>query len=288
MILLRPPRPEDAEALFPLVYQTPVSDTLVWDGPDSLESYRQRLAERAGQAARSEAHLFTVIEESSGRPVGSASLRPDAERFRGDIGLWIGIPYQGLGYGTLVVRKLLHYGFAELGMEKIEASVFVGNLASRRIFENNGFTLEGTIRKAVRKRGQALDEWLLGITRQDFEKITFSETLIVHLCPAKDWRAALKRGSYRPYSLHSEGFIHCSRPLQILAVANAYYAGEPGLVLLWIDPARIQPEIRWEAAPNGETYPHLYGPLNPDAVLAVTDFPCDKDGVFRSFMQPFY
>jgi RimJ/RimL family protein N-acetyltransferase len=50
-------------------------------------------------------------------------------------------------------------------LQKIEATVFAGNMASRRIFEKNGFSLEGTIRKAALKRGQLIDEWLLGIVR---------------------------------------------------------------------------------------------------------------------------
>jgi hypothetical protein len=58
--------------------------------------------------------------------------------------------------------------FWRLTLEKIEATVFVGHWASRRIFEKNHFILEGTIRKAVQKRGEARDEWLFGITREDY------------------------------------------------------------------------------------------------------------------------
>jgi RimJ/RimL family protein N-acetyltransferase len=46
--------------------------------------------------------------------------------------------------------------------------VFTNNPASRRIFEKNGFQVEGTIRLAINKRGQLLDEWLLGITKEEF------------------------------------------------------------------------------------------------------------------------
>jgi len=171
MIELRLVLAEDADALFPLIYKTGVSDTLLWDGPASLAEFQRALTERAGQAARGEIHNFTIIETVTGKPIGSASIRPDAANFRGDIGLWIGKPFQGKGYGTQTVRWLLVYGFEHLGLEKIEASVFVGNWASRRIFEKNGFALEGIIRKAVRKYGQAVDEWVFGITREDYRKL---------------------------------------------------------------------------------------------------------------------
>jgi RimJ/RimL family protein N-acetyltransferase len=172
MITIRPVRLLDAEALFPLIYNTGVTDTLVWDGPASLEQYRLALGEREVEVARGERHIFTILSENGGQPVGNCSIRPDIENLRADIGLWIGKPYQGQGVGTRAVSWLVQYGFGRLGLEKIEASVFVGNQASRRIFEKNGFLLEGTIRKAVQKRSKAVDEWLFGITREDYQAHT--------------------------------------------------------------------------------------------------------------------
>jgi uncharacterized protein (DUF952 family) len=52
------------------------------------------------------------------------------------------------------------------------------------------------------------------------------------------------------------------------------------LLLLWIDPRQVDAEIRWEAV-DGEEYPHLYGSLNLDAVIAVDEVSPDADGVYR-------
>jgi uncharacterized protein (DUF952 family)/RimJ/RimL family protein N-acetyltransferase len=277
MITLRPVQPEDADILFPLIYKTAVTDTLLWDGPSSLDEYRQGLAERAERSARGEIHLFTIIESASGQPVGMTDIRP-MEDFRADVGIWIGQPYHGRGYGTQAVRLLVEYGFGQLKMAKIEAYIFCGNWSSRRIFEKNGFILEGTIRQSVRKRGQLLDEWLMGITHADFA----SSSYIVHLCQRTAWQEAQAQGEYRGEgSLEMEGFIHCSRPDQILRVANSFFQGKPDLELLWIDPTRLRAEIRWETA-DGDRFPHIYGPLNLDALLAVRDFAPDADGVFRN------
>ena len=106
-------------------------------------------------------------------------------------------------------------------------------------------------------------------------------SLILHLCNRTAWQAAQQQGEYRAASLDSEGFIHCSRPEQILKVANAYYPGAQNMVLLWIVPERLQPQLRWETS-DQDTFPHLYGPLNLDAVTAVTDYPPDPDGTFRT------
>ena len=103
---------------------------------------------------------------------------------------------------------------------------------------------------------------------------------ITHICPRQDWQAAEKSGLYRAESQEQVGFIHCSRPDQVVQVANHYYRGQTGLVLLWIDPQKVQAEIRWESA-DGDTFPHIYGPLNMDAVYAVDDFPPSEDGTFH-------
>ena len=163
MSVLRSPRVEDADALYPLLVGSVVVETLLWDGPTSFDTYREKWGETVDAAARGERHFFVIVN-ASGAPVGSADLRPMSgvglgAPFRADIGLWVGLPHHGQGIGTETVRALVAYGFEKLALDKIEASVFVGNIASRRIFE------EGTIRNAVRKRGRLLDEWLFGIVR---------------------------------------------------------------------------------------------------------------------------
>lgn len=111
-----------------------------------------------------------------------------------------------------------------------------------------------------------------------------SESAILHLCTRADWEAAQKAGEYRAASLESEGFIHCSRPDQILNVTNTYYQHIPSLVLLWLEPEEIAAEIRWEAA-DGDEFPHIYGPLNLNAVMRVCDFLSDAAGVYRTLPE---
>jgi uncharacterized protein (DUF952 family) len=108
---------------------------------------------------------------------------------------------------------------------------------------------------------------------------------ILHICPARDWETAQRLGEYCPASLELEGFIHFSRREQVLRVANHFYRGHQELVLLWVDPSRLSASLLWEPV-GGDTFPHLYGPLNLDAVSAVTPFPCDNHGVFHRLITP--
>jgi uncharacterized protein (DUF952 family)/predicted acetyltransferase len=279
MVKLRPVLGADAGILFPLVYRTRVADTLAWDGPASFEEFQQSLAKPEVHTSLGEGHVFTIVEPEFGKPIGMTSIRPDMQLFRGDIGLWLGEMYQGRGYGTQTVRKLVEYGFEHLGLEKIEACVFTGNWTSRRVFEKNGFLLEGTIRSAIRKRGLAVDKWLFGLTLSEFSAW---RGVILHLCPRTVWEKAKKEGVYQPASLVLEGFIHCSRLVQILDVANRFYLGEIDLLLLWIDLERLQPEVRWESV-DGDEFPHVFGPINLDTISAVTPFIPEGDGRYKQF-----
>jgi uncharacterized protein (DUF952 family) len=95
--------------------------------------------------------------------------------------------------------------------------------------------------------------------------------MIFHICPREDWEAAQEAGVYTAESLESEGFIHCSKTEQIAGVANAFYKGIEVLVLLHIALDKLQVEVRWEEA-EGEVFPHIYGPINLNAVVEVEDF----------------
>ena len=104
---------------------------------------------------------------------------------------------------------------------------------------------------------------------------------ILHICSYADCNEALKRGEYRADSLDTEGFIHCSTPAQVVKTANRFYRGRQDLILLVIDPNRVTPEIRAEAA-DADVFPHIYGPLNLDAVVRTRDFvPTSQDGSFQ-------
>lgn len=102
---------------------------------------------------------------------------------------------------------------------------------------------------------------------------------ILHITTRTAWDAAQHGNAYRADSLHSEGFIHCSTPQQVLGPANAFYRGQHNLVLLVIDPAKLQADLRYEAAGH-DLFPHVYGALNFDAVIDVLPFPPQADGTF--------
>jgi uncharacterized protein (DUF952 family) len=104
---------------------------------------------------------------------------------------------------------------------------------------------------------------------------------IYHLVKKADWEAAPTSSQYRAASLDAEGFIHCcGDEAQMLAVANARFTGEEAVLVLDVDTDRLLSPVKYEASRSGGIYPHIYGPLNLDAVRLVRRLLPESDGRF--------
>jgi hypothetical protein len=95
---------------------------------------------------------------------------------------------------------------------------------------------------------------------------------LVHVVEGDDYEAHTADGAYRPPSLSEEGFVHCSTPEQVLAVAQSHYPDAENPRLLVVDPGAVDAEIRYEEGPLGG-FAHVYGSLNTDAVVDIVEFP---------------
>lgn len=96
--------------------------------------------------------------------------------------------------------------------------------------------------------------------------------LIQHICDESDLIKAKSSGSYRCESLESEGFIHCCLPEQLPAVVERYYSDASGLKLMHINADELQVAAVFENTVGGdELFPHIYGEINMQAVVEVTD-----------------
>jgi len=113
--------------------------------------------------------------------------------------------------------------------------------------------------------------------------------MIYHITSRQSWQESQQRGAHRADSLESEGFIHCSTKTQVLPVTEKYYKGQGDMLLLQIDPSRLSSELLWEppsggapppGVPEGELFPHIYGPINMDAVVNVFDLESNPDGSY--------
>ena len=113
--------------------------------------------------------------------------------------------------------------------------------------------------------------------------------MICHITTRSAWEAAQASGQFRSPEFDEHGFIHCSTPEQVLMIANAFFSGQSGLVLLIIDPARLKSPVRWEPPhstgrlpgfTHNSVFPHVYGSVNIDAVARTVDLVPNVAGNF--------
>lgn len=104
------------------------------------------------------------------------------------------------------------------------------------------------------------------------------------MAPEGVWREQAQNESYCADTLATEGFIHCTADRSLLLqVANNFYRDRPDeYVILCIREQDITVEVKWEPV-DGRLFPHIYGPLNLDAVQRVIPFPRDSE---RRFVPP--
>ncbi len=104
-----------------------------------------------------------------GELVGNVSLNKiDRQLSKTDIGYWLSEQCQGQGLVTRVVSELLHIAFDELKLEKVEIAAAVENLASRKVAQRLGFTLEGVIRRAENIDGRVVDHAVYGLLAEEW------------------------------------------------------------------------------------------------------------------------
>jgi glutathione S-transferase len=109
--------------------------------------------------------------------------------------------------------------------------------------------------------------------------------VIYHIAYRRQWELARRADGYRQstrgLTLEQVGYIHASRAHQVAAVANRFFAGERDLLVLAIDEGRVRADVRDEPVPgSAESFPHIHGPLNADAVVEVIPLEPGPDGLF--------
>jgi uncharacterized protein (DUF952 family) len=104
-----------------------------------------------------------------------------------------------------------------------------------------------------------------------------------HLVPVPVWEERGGAPTYVPEAYEQDGFIHTTNGLDpLLQVANMFYTSDqrPFMVLV-LDTTKLTSDLRYDD--DGQIYPHIYGPLNTDAVTGTLAVDRDRDGRFVGF-----
>jgi len=106
--------------------------------------------------------------------------------------------------------------------------------------------------------------------------------LTFHMVPQAYYQAQPPEQDYRPEPmvLGKEDFIHCTTGAEnVVATGERFYRADPRpFYLLVIDLEKVLAPVRYDAP--GEIFPHIYGPLNRDAIIEIRPFERTPDGRF--------
>jgi RimJ/RimL family protein N-acetyltransferase len=152
----------DAEVLHNLAMSGPMSEAAetVWF---------DRMLERQGSTD----YHFVICLLEGDRAIGTAGLHGiDHVNGSAEFGIAIGEKAEwDKGYGTDALRAICDFGFGELRLERIGLHVYAGNARGRRAYENAGFTMEGTLRRAHYAHGGHEDVHVMSLLRDEWNEL---------------------------------------------------------------------------------------------------------------------
>jgi ribosomal-protein-alanine N-acetyltransferase len=170
LVRLRPIEASDAHAAYPMLLDQKVLEWLLWDGPKSEEELLSTYKQWENDGGKIDDCSFAIESIDRAGIIGSIALRFPEHKEQADIGYWLGAQFWNNGYMTDALQLICRFGFEHLGITRIYAPIFKGNIRSRRVLEKNGFCLDGTLRSHLLKNKQWRDVWFMSLIRSDWYK----------------------------------------------------------------------------------------------------------------------
>ncbi|MFT5052661.1 MAG: ribosomal-protein-alanine N-acetyltransferase [Chlamydiales bacterium] len=172
-VVLRPLVPGDAEAAFPLIHErAPVLEWLVWQGPKDVADLRKRFEHWHSSTEGGHGYRFAVVERETQSFVGTMGLGCGDPLFNTELGYWLAEEAWGRGFGSEAIKLADRLAFGYLKTTVVTAEVFVGNHASCKVLERNGFQRESRTQRApgvpIHARGS--ERWFYTLTRGDYTR----------------------------------------------------------------------------------------------------------------------
>lgn len=168
---LRPLEMQDAQRLTELVDEDVAANTLSFMYPFPLEAAQERIQKLMDAAAEDFAYSFAVFLKSDGVMVGNAGIfrETDNPEKEAGIGYFVGREFRGHGYATEATKRIIQFGFEQMGVDQISACYFTFNPASRRVMENAGMQFDKFC--STEKNGENIDSGWCKIDRLTYRSI---------------------------------------------------------------------------------------------------------------------
>ncbi|MFC1866198.1 GNAT family N-acetyltransferase [Chloroflexota bacterium] len=170
LVKLRPIKASDAQVAYPMLKREELLSWLLWDGPKDEKEVFNTYSQWGKEFGKARDYQFAIERLNNPGIIGSIGLEFPEHEKQADIGYWLGYQFWNNGYMTDALRLICSFGFHHLGIVRIYAPIFKGNIRSWRVLEKNGFSMDGTLRNHILKRGEWRDAWFMSLIRTDWEK----------------------------------------------------------------------------------------------------------------------
>lgn len=166
-LLLRRPRPSDADAIFQEYAQDrEVTRYVMWVPHASVETTRAFIANCDAQWISSKAFTYAITRQEGGKAIGMIDFRPTGQR--ADFGYVLARPHWGQGLMPEAASALIAIALAQPSIFRVQATCDVENRASARVLEKAGLSREGILRRYIvhpNISAEPRDSLLYAITR---------------------------------------------------------------------------------------------------------------------------
>ncbi len=170
--LLRIPNESDIPFVFSATRFEGFNDGMLWESPENQEELIEPLRNSKKEWEAGKGYAFTITEKENAKPLGRISIRKTNKENRWNVGFWTHPESQKQGIMTEVLKAILDFGFEQLAATEIEACHALWNKASEKVLKRNGMTFDRYIEQGFKKNGQWVEENLLVIDLEKWNKIS--------------------------------------------------------------------------------------------------------------------
>jgi ribosomal-protein-serine acetyltransferase len=168
-ITLRPVCADDADSLFAAASSSiaEIYPWMEWCHPEYTRGESLTwLVWQEEQWRNGLEYAFAIVDNASGRYLGGVGLNAINRLHRfANLGYWVRTDATRAGVATAATRLTARYGFAEVGLERIEILASIENIASQRVAERAGATREGVLRRRLYIHGRSHDAAIYSLVR---------------------------------------------------------------------------------------------------------------------------
>jgi len=162
--------PQFAWDLFQFASDPEATRYMTWATSTQLEQVDQVISYLMALYEEGEVAPWLIQEKATLQVIGMTGFNWwNPRHARAEISYALARPFWGQGFATEAVVAVLHFGFTQMELHRVEALVHPANLPSRRLLERLGMTLEGTLREAVSLRGVPTDHAMYSLLRKEWE-----------------------------------------------------------------------------------------------------------------------